>query len=245
VNFPEFFLLVAAGIAAGISGAVAGLASIFSFPALILAGLNPIAANVTNSVSLSALSFSSIHASKPEWAPHKDVLKKLVAPMLIGGTVGALLLLQTPGASFQKIAGVLIAIASFVILIPKKTGDSQKPKKMWLLMLIQLCVGIYCGYFGAGAGTITMAASMLILGIDLKSASAVKNVLLFLANTMGVLLFVFSGQVAWLSVIPLALGFFIGGRLGPAIVRRADQRILRWFIFAFGLCVATWMLVKP
>jgi len=244
LNIPEFLLLVAAGTAAGISGAVAGLASIFSFPALILAGLNPIAANVTNSVSLSALSFSSIHASKPEWYPHKEVLKKLVAPMLIGGTTGALLLLQTPGASFQKIAGVLIAIASFVILIPKKTGDSQKPKKLWLLMLIQLCVGIYCGYFGAGAGTITMAASMLILGIDLKSASAVKNVLLFLANTMGVLLFIFSGQVAWLAVIPLALGFFVGGRLGPAIVRKADQKVLKWFIFAFGLCVATWMLLK-
>lgn len=116
----NFLLLTVAGVAAGISGAVAGLASIFSFPALLLAGLNPIAANVTNSVSLSALSFSSIHASYPEWGPHKNILKKLAAPMLVGGIIGALLLLQTPSESFQKIAAGLIAFASFVILIPKK-----------------------------------------------------------------------------------------------------------------------------
>ena len=240
----EFLFLVAAGTAAGISGAVAGLASIFSFPALMMVGLNPIAANVTNSISLSALSFSSIHASYPEWGPHKAVLKKLAPPMLIGGTLGALLLLNTPGASFQKIAAVLIAIASFVILIPKRSGAADQPKRIWLLMLIMLVVGAYCGYFGAGAGTITMATTMLILGVDLKVGSALKNVLLFLANTMGVILFIFSGQVDWLLAIPLAVGFAIGGRIGPVIVRKANQDILRWFISAFGLCVATWMMLK-
>lgn len=240
----NFLLLTVAGVAAGISGAVAGLASIFSFPALLLAGLNPIAANVTNSVSLSALSFSSIHASYPEWGPHKNILKKLAAPMLVGGIIGALLLLQTPSESFQKIAAGLIAFASFVILIPKKAGSSRSVKRVWILAGIMLLIGIYCGYFGAGAGTATMAASMFILGLDLKSASAFKNVLLFLANTMGVVLFLFSGHVAWLFVIPLALGFFIGGRVGPVIVRKADQNVLKWFIFAFGLAVALWMWLK-
>lgn len=233
---------MAAGIAAGISGAVAGLASIFSFPALIAVGVNPIAANVTNSVSLSALSFSSIHASYPEWGPHKSVLKKLAAPMLIGGIIGAALLLNTPGASFQKIAAVLIAIASFAVLIPKRKGDAGG-RKTWLL-LIMLMVGIYCGYFGAGAGTITMATTMLILGVELKEASALKNVLLFIANTAGLVLFLFSGQVNWLLCIPLALGFFIGGRIGPVIVRKANPKVLRWFISSFGLCVATWMMLK-
>ena len=244
MTFLNFVFLVAAGIAAGISGAVAGLASIFSFPALVLVGLNPIAANVTNTISLSALSFSSIHASYPEWGPHKSVLKKLAAPMLIGGTLGGFLLLNTPGGSFQKIAAVLIAIASFVILIPKRSGDGSKPKRIWLLMLIMLGVGTYCGYFGAGAGTITMATTMLILGVDLKVGSALKNVLLFLANTMGMIIFIFSGLVSWLFAIPLAIGFAIGGRIGPGIVRKANQNVLRWFIAAFGLGVATWMLLK-
>jgi hypothetical protein len=98
-----FFFLIAAGVAAGISGAVAGLASIFSFPALLLAGVSPISANVTNSISLSAMSSSSIHASYPEWRNHKPVLKILAPAMLLGGCIGAILLLATPGASFQKI----------------------------------------------------------------------------------------------------------------------------------------------
>ncbi|MEN9989076.1 MAG: hypothetical protein RL508_55 [Actinomycetota bacterium] len=244
MTLPIFLFLMLAGIAAGISGAVAGLASIFSFPALLLIGVSPVSANVTNSISLSAMSFSSIHASYPEWRSHKQILKRLAPSMLIGGTIGAILLLQTPGASFQKIASVLIALASFAILIPKRTATHEAPKRLWPLMLIMLLVGIYCGYFGAGAGTITMAATMLILGVDLKVGSALKNVLLFLANTMGVLIFLFSGQVNWLMAIPLALGFAIGGRLGPNIVRRANPVILRWVVSGFGLCVATWMMLK-
>ena len=238
-----FIFLIAAGVAAGISGAVAGLASIFSFPALLLAGVSPISANVTNSISLSAMSFSSIHASYPEWRNHKQILKILAPAMLLGGCIGAILLLATPGASFQKIASGLIALASMSILIPKRSGPAQA-KHLWVLVALMLFVGIYCGYFGAGAGTITMAATMLLLGVDLKVGSALKNVLLFLANTMGVLIFLFSGQVNWIMALPLAIGFAIGGRLGPNIVRRANPVLLRWFVSAFGLGVATWMFLK-
>ena len=235
-------LLIAAGIAAGISGAVAGLASIFSFPALLLIGLNPITANVTNSVALTALSLGSVPASYPEWKAHRPILKKLVIPVLVGGITGALLLLATPGQSFTKIAAVLIIVASFSILLPRRSGES--PQRFWLLVLIMLAVGIYCGYFGAGAGSITMAATMLILGVDLKEASSLKNVLLAVANTMGVILFAFSGRVDWILVVPLALGFYIGGRIGPIIVRKANPKILRWFVAGFGLFVAITMLVR-
>lgn len=244
LSLANILILVVAGVAAGISGAVSGLASIFSFPALIFIGVPPIAANMTNSVSLTALSLGSIPASYPEWKAHRDVLKRLWFPVLAGGVVGAVALLLTPGASFSKIAAVLIMFASVMIFIPKKTGETSKPKRFWLLGLILFAVGIYCGYFGAGAGSISMAASMFILGVDLKVASSIKNVLLGIANTMGVLIFAFSGQVQWLTAIPLAAGFYIGGRIGPVIVRHANQNVLRWFVSLFGICVAVAMLLR-
>ena len=244
LSLANILILVVAGVAAGISGAVSGLASIFSFPALIFLGVPPVAANMTNSVALTALSFGSIPASYPEWKAHKAVLKRLVMPVLTGGIVGAVALLLTPGASFSKIAAVLIMFASVMIFIPKKTVESDQPKRFWLLALIMFTIGIYCGYFGAGAGSISMAAAMFILGVDLKVASSIKNVLLGIANTMSVLIFAFSGQVQWLIAIPLSAGFFMGGRIGPVIVRHANQNVLRWFVAGFGIFVAVAMLLR-
>lgn len=239
-----FVFLIFAGIAAGLAGAVAGIASVFSYPALLLTGLGPVQANITNTISLLALSFGSIPASAREWTTQKAVLKKLISPVLLGGIVGAILLLNTPPATFGEIAPYLIMLGSLIILLPKKFAFNPQKKHTLLLIVIMTLVGIYCGYFGAGAGTITTALMIITIGVDLAVATALKNVLLFVANTMAVALFLFSGQVAWLYALPLAIGFYLGGRIGPVIARRANPKVLRWFVASFGVGVAIWMLVK-
>jgi uncharacterized membrane protein YfcA len=239
-----FLFLVFAGIAAGLAGAVAGIASVFSYPALLMTGLGPVQANITNTISLLALSFGSIPASAREWKTQKPVLKTLILPVLIGGIIGAMLLLNTPPTTFGRIAPFLIMIGSLVILLPKKFSFNPQKKHTLLLVVIMTFVGIYCGYFGAGAGTITTALMILTIGAELAVATALKNVLLFAANAMAVLLFLFSGQVAWLYALPLAIGFYIGGRIGPVIVRKANPKVLRWFVACFGVGVAVWMLIR-
>jgi uncharacterized membrane protein YfcA len=135
-------------------------------------------------------------------------------------------------------------IGSLVILLPKKFSFNPQKQHTVLLMVVMTLVGIYCGYFGAGAGTITTALMIITIGVELAVATALKNVLLFVANTMAVMLFLFSGQVAWAFALPLAIGFYVGGRIGPVIVRRAKPEILKWFVACFGIGVAVWMLLK-
>lgn len=244
MDFPTFVFLVAAGIAAGLSGSIAGLASIASYPALLLVGLSPIQANVTNTIALTALSFGAIPASKREWSTQRPVLLRLIPVVLLGGATGGLLLLLTDPVTFGLIAPILIIASSFVVLIPRKENSASQQMRPWLLNVIMYFVGLYCGYFGAGAGSATTAIMILALGVNLTVASSLKNVLMFFANTMALILFVFSGQVAWLFAIPLALGFFVGGRIGPILLRRVNAKFMRWFVAGLGFLVGFWMLVN-
>jgi uncharacterized membrane protein YfcA len=105
-------------------------------------------------------------------------------------------------------------------------------------------VGLYCGYFGAGAGSATTAIMILAVGVNLMVASSLKNVLMFFANTMAMIIFIFSGQVAWLYALPLAIGFFIGGRVGPIVLRKVNAKFMRWFVAGLGFVVGVSMLLK-
>jgi uncharacterized membrane protein YfcA len=63
-------------------------------------------------------------------------------------------------------------------------------------------------------------------------------VLLGVTNAVAALAFVLFGPVRWRAVVPLAIGFLIGGRLGPVIVRRAPPGPLRLVIACAGLGLA-------
>ena len=116
VTVAEACLLVAAGMAGGLAGSIAGLASLFTYPALLATGLGPIAANVTNTVSLVGASVGSVSASRPELSGQRTRLVPLAAAGAAGGAAGAGLLLLTPDATFERIAPWLIAGASLAIL---------------------------------------------------------------------------------------------------------------------------------
>ena len=235
-------LLVVAGIAAGLGGSTTGIASVFSYPALLLAGLSPIDANVTNSISLTFLSLGSVIGSRQEWIPRKDMLKKLAPATFLGGLTGAALLLLTPPKDFERVVPFLLIFASIAILIPAgKIRFSGTRNHVRLFQILAGVIGIYCGYFGAASGTITIALMIQMLGVTLPVAHSMKNVLLGIANGVAAVIFVFSGHVNWLLAIPLAVGFYIGGRLGPIIVRKAPQKLLKYFVVAAGFALAVWL----
>ena len=112
VSVGEALLLVLAGIAAGLIGSIAGLASLFSYPALLAAGLSPVIANVTNTVALVFSSVGSVGASGPELRGRRAMLERLVISGAIGGILGGVLLLTTPADAFKRVVPWLIGLAS-------------------------------------------------------------------------------------------------------------------------------------
>jgi uncharacterized membrane protein YfcA len=244
----EFGLLVVAGVGAGLTGSIAGLASLISYPALLAIGIPPVTANVTNTVALVLNSVGSVSASRPELTGQGRRLPRLAAAALLGGGTGMVLLLLTPSSAFERIVPWLIAGASIAILVQRAPrelaaeGASQHAKRPhrdpWWIVAGTFAISVYGGYFGAAAGVLMLAMYLLGTGEGLPRGNALKNLMLGLANTVAAIGYIALTSIAWSAAIPLAIGFFVGGRLGPRVVRRAPQTALRRVIALAGIVLA-------
>ncbi|WP_222263449.1 sulfite exporter TauE/SafE family protein [Modestobacter marinus] len=237
-------LLLAAGVAAGLIGSMAGLASLFSYPALLATGIPPVSANVTNTVALVLSGVGAVSASRPELAGQRRRMVRLGAAGVLGGATGAALLLLTPAEAFEKVVPFLIGGAAIAILVqpsPRELaaeGARHPHRDHWGLTAGTYLIGIYGGYFGAAAGVLMLAMFLLVTGEGVPKANALRNVVLGLANGVAALAYAFLADVAWLAALPLAVGLFAGGRLGPGVVRRVPQLLLRRVIAVLGLGLA-------
>ena len=248
MNAPDFALLLFAGTAAGLVGSVAGLASLISYPALLVTGVPPLAANMTNTVAMVFLGVGSVSASRPELRGQGRRVLRLALAAVLGGAAGAALLMYTPSSAFERIVPVLIGGASVALLFSRPPrelaveGERLHPGRAhddprWL-PLATFAIAIYGGYFGAAAGVMMLAMLLLATGEGLPRSNALRNLLLALASAVAAIAFIVLGPVDWAAVLPLALGFFAGSRCGPWVVRRAPQTLLRRVIALAGIGLA-------
>ena len=237
----SLLVLLLAGVGAGLAGTVTGLASLVSYPALLAVGLPPLAANVTNTVALSCNAIGAAAGSQPELRGQRSRVLRLGAVCVVGGAVGAGLLLLTPGDAFARIVPWLIALASVLLLVRPlllRAGTAHAGDRHPAVLAGMFGAAVYAGYFGAAAGVI-MLALLSVVTVDTHArVNALKNVVLGLGNATAAVGFAVLGPVAWTAAVPLAVGFFTGGLLGPRIVRRLPATALRGVIAALGLCLA-------
>lgn len=243
-----FLLLVAAGFAAGLSGSIAGLASLFSYPALLAVGLPATAANVTNTVALAFSTIGQAANSRAELAGQAPVLRRYAPVVLVGGAAGAGLLLVTPPGAFERIVPFLVGGAAAVLLFQPRiraAAGRREPRRAGPGITAGLfAVAVYGGYFGAAAGVLMLALILVGLPVGLARGNALKAVLLGLANAAAAIGFALLGPVDWASVLPLALGLLVGGWTGPAVVRRLPADALRIAIALAGLALAVGLAVQ-
>jgi uncharacterized membrane protein YfcA len=107
-----------------------------------------------------------------------------------------------------------------------------------------VAAAIYCGYFGAGAGIMMLAAFLVLGKLELRSANALKNTLGGVTTIAPAILFAFAGHVVWAAAASLAAGALAGGAIGPAIARRTPDRPLRRGICVCGLVLAGYLVVN-
>ncbi|MFC4947809.1 sulfite exporter TauE/SafE family protein [Pseudonocardia sp. GCM10023141] len=242
-----FLLLVVAGLAAGLSGSMAGLASLFSYPALLAVGLPATAANVTNTVALAFSSAGATAGSRPELVGQGASVRRYALVSVVGGAVGAGLLLLTPPGAFERIVPFLVGAAALLLLVQPRlrwaarpaTEQPDEPGRAHPGVLGGvLAVAVYGGYFGAAAGVLMLALVLVGLPVSLLRANALKQVLTGLANGVAALGFAVFGPVAWWAVLPLAIGLLVGSWTGPAVARRLPATALRIGIAVAGLALA-------
>ncbi|MDT5017435.1 MAG: uncharacterized protein QOD39_3595 [Mycobacterium sp.] len=238
-------LLAVAGVLGGLTGSIAGLASVATYPALLLIGLPPVTANVTNTVALVFNGIGSGWGSQLELMGLGPFLTRIAPVAALGGAAGAVLLLSTPADGFEKVVPILLGVASIAIVLPRRAPRGTKVashQRHTVTVLLEsgafLAICIYGGYFGAAAGVLLLALLLRADGATLAHANASKNVILGIANVLAAVVFAFFAPVQWMAVIPLGLGCLVGSRLGPIVVRRAPAGPMALLIGAAGIALA-------
>lgn len=255
--------IFAAGLAAGTINTVVGSGTLITFPTLLAFGYPPVLANVSNNVGLVPGVASGVHGYRAELAGQRRRIIRLGSASLIGGLVGAFLLLVLPAGAFKAIVPVLIGIALVMVIFQPwlskfvaarqrarggapaedAAADLEAPPLqiggpvLWALVFLS---GVYGGYFGAAQGVLLLGLMGVAFTDSLQRINAVKNVLAGLVNGVAALVFVFATHIDWAVAGLIACGAILGGQLGARIGRRLPPLALRLVI----ICVGAIALVK-
>jgi uncharacterized membrane protein YfcA len=249
VTFLQMTAIFLAGIAAGTINTVVGSGTLITFPTLLAIGVPPVTANVSNTIGLVPGSVSGAIGYRRELVGQRSRLLRLGSASLIGGVIGAVLLLVLPADAFNAIVPVLIAVGCLLVIFQpaisarvaersQRRGGAPEHGSLWVWVLV-LVTGVYGGYFGAAQGVLLMA----ILGIGLMETmqrnNATKNVLAGLVNAVAALIFIAVAHVDWQVVALIAVGSTIGGQVGAKVGRRLPPLAMRVVIVVVGVVALT------
>ena len=252
-NFLPTLGIFIAGIIAGAINSVAGGGSLVSFPTLVAVGLPSVAANATNTAALWPGTLSSAITYARSIKPDRKLLFTLLIPSVVGGLIGAIVLVETPPAVFDIIVPFLILFATLLFALRGVIDRWSKTKiegqhvtllgRIWGF-LFQFFIATYGGYFGAGAG-ILMLGSFSIMGMrDILEMNGLKTIAGTCINVIAFIYFAIRGLVEWPLAAVMAVGAILGGFAGARLAQRIDPRILRFSIIAIGLGVSVWFFIR-
>lgn len=243
-------MLFAAAAWAGAQNQLAGGGSFITLPALILTGMDARAANITSTVALFPGQLTGGWMGRHLASGTASLsFKALVAISLVGGALGAVLLLLTPTSVFARMVPWLVLFATIAFAWGsfgrRPKADEQDGGGLGPVMAaaIQFCIAIYGGYFGGGIGFLMLAA-LALSRVPVRAASATKNVLAGAMNFTAVLIFLFSGQVRWLAAAVACAGALAGSVFGARLLGRVDDRTLRVVIVVIGVLLTVGLFAR-
>jgi uncharacterized membrane protein YfcA len=234
----HILLLLGAGLLAGGMNAVAGGGTFVTLPALVFAGIPAVAANASSTIALFPGTVASTYAYRRNIAAIPGLsLPVLLAISVAGGLIGALLLLFTPSASFDRIVPWMLLLGTVVFAFGRKIGDVLRRHVRIgraTVAVVQFLLAIYGGYFGAGVGIMMLATWSLFGLTDIKALSGIRTFLVSACNGVAVICFAFSSLVWWPQTLVVMAAAVAGGLLGAQLVRRVPTPPLRMGIAIFN-----------
>ena len=243
--------LTVAAFLAGVLNAVAGGGSFLLFPAMLSMKILPVQANATNTVALWPGQLTSIAAYRHDIGKNLRLALPMGLAGLLGGTVGAVVLLNTPQLTFLHLVPWLLLVASTIFALSgpvsgwlehRKTdvGIHPQPPRLLSVFLSTIVVCFYIGYFGAGSGFLLITLLSLFGFQDLHEINALKVVANTMANGIAFVIFVVDGQVVWRFCLLAMLTCAIGGYTSARFARMVPQRVLRGLVILIGFSMSAW-----
>lgn len=252
IDLFQMATLLLAAAAAGAINSVAGGGSFISFPALLLMGVPPITANATNTTALWPGTIASVGAYRRELAAQRRGIVLFSAISMLGGLLGALLLLRTRESTFEALIPYLLLAATLVFAfspritqLTRRLGSSGRegPLRRAAILALYFLVAVYGGFFGAGLGILTLAV-LGMLGLEnIHEMNALKTLQASLVNGVAVATFVIAGAVNWPLALVMTVGAIAGGYGGAAIARRVSPKIVRGIVIAISVALTAYFFI--
>jgi len=252
VNHPIFLFFAA--LLGGAVNSVAGGGSFISFPALLFTGMAPIAANATNTVALwpgtaaSAVAYRNAFTSDT-----RPLLPPLLGTCIIGGVLGAAILLRTPPATFLHLVPWLLLVATLLFVFSGRMtawirnraghtpGDTKLPRGLFLTgLFLQLVIAMYVGYFGAGTGILVLALLALLGMENIHAMNGMKTVLVSVANGVAIVTFIWARVIVWPQALLMIAGAAVGGYGGAFWAQKMNPQHVRRLVIAIGFAMAAY-----
>lgn len=236
--------LIAAAFLGGALNSLAGGGTLVTFPALLFAGLDPIGANASSVVALFPGTFAGA------WAYRRSILgisefsvRGFLVLSLIGGLIGAFLLLFTPSSVFAGLVPWLLLFATIVFAVgnvaPLNIVERFKIGPRGALLVL-FAIAIYGGYFGGGIGFLMLAAFTLFGMKDINAMNGLKMALAGVTAIAAIVTFVTAGVVHWPQTLPMLAGSTVGSYMAARWAQRLDQRLIKGFVVAFGVVLTVY-----
>jgi uncharacterized membrane protein YfcA len=252
-DLAEYSAIFGAGAAAGVMNTVVGSGTLLTFPTLLAFGYTPVLANVSNTIGLVPGSVSGAYGYRAELVGQRRRILTLGTCSLLGGVLGALLLLHLPASAFQDIVPVLIGLALVLVIVQPQLsrwlarrrearGTTHREAGGPLLWAGVFATGVYGGYFGAAQGVLLLAMMGIAFTDSLQRVNAVKNILAGLVNGVAAVLFICLSHVSWTAAGLIAAGSIIGGQIGAHVGRRLPPAVLRAVIVCVGIAAIVKLL---
>ncbi|MCJ2128185.1 sulfite exporter TauE/SafE family protein [Methylobacterium sp. E-045] len=235
--------LMSAGAAGGVINAVAGGATLITFPAMLQVGLPPVIANASNAVAIMPGHLIAFLADPGRWPPIDRRLGWLTAASLLGGASGALLLLWLPEALFTGPVPVLIAFATVLFAFAPtiqahRAKRGPRPKDALTGPAMISLASIYGGFFGAGLGVILTALLSISGSRDIRTVKVLKNLLATTVSVAATTIFIVQGAVSWPETLVMLAGALFGGFLGGYLVKVLPTEWVRWTVILAGIVMS-------
>jgi uncharacterized membrane protein YfcA len=248
----QAIFLFVAGVLGGALNAVAGGGSFVAFPALLLVGVPPIPANATNALAL----WTGVTASGGAYRNRLDVPWRVLMPLLVtslvGGIVGAFLLLKTPAHTFMRVLPWLMLGATLLFVFGKRlaggrassVGHNASAAAIVGASISELVVAVYGGYFGGGVGIVNLAMLAAVGMTDIHAMNALKSILGMAINGIAVLVFIARGAIYWPQGIVMIMGALVGGYFGAHYAQKLPQAWVRNFVILVGAGMTAYFFWK-
>jgi uncharacterized membrane protein YfcA len=254
MTIPQILVLFFAAMLAGALNSVAGGGSFISFPALVWTGVPYKVANITNTVALWPGSIASVGAYRKELVEQEQKIVPILIVSLIGGVLGALLLLATPESTFGYLLPWLLLLATLLFIYGRKLsirlrgkveGMQLHPSTMLgLVLFAQFVVSLYGGFFGGGIG-IMMLAVLSLWGMDnIHNMNAIKTLLATCINGAAVVAFMFARTIMWPQALLMIVGAIVGGYFGAYYARKVDPQKVRGFVMVVAIIMTVYFFIR-